>query len=99
MKTKWKIIISAIAVATIFSVIGFFAGVSYKQIGFLVCEYNGQILTYTIQNGKITGMTGDMGVFEIKTSDINSNNNKQALEQLENNVREAGGKIISSSIN
>lgn len=99
MNKKIIIAIAGTLTVIISMIIGWFIGDRLSPTAFIVCDYCGSITTYTVRFGQIRGATMSIST-GVKPLEINLdgvNNTTKAVEEIERQVREQGGNIISVS--
>ena len=101
---KWKMVVAAIAIAVVFIAIGMIIGTKMSKKSFIAFEYNGSTTCYSLKSGKINASTSSLSGKEIDSGsmdnllniDLNGiHNNKAAIEKIEKQVVDQGGRVIS----
>ncbi len=101
---KWKMIVAAVAIAVVFIVIGIIIGTNMSKKSFIAFEYNGSTTCYSLKSGKINASTSSLSGKETDSGAMDNllnidlggiHNNKAAIEKIEKQVVDQGGRIIS----
>ena len=101
---KWKIVVITIAMVVISIVIGVIIGKSTSKESFIAFEYNGSTICYSLKSGQVNASTSSMSGTEedsrpmdkLLNIDLNGiHNNKDAIEAIQKQVADNGGRVIS----
>lgn len=103
MTKKWSNAIKIFLIIVVSMTIGLIIGIKVFESCFVVCEYGDSIISYSIKFGQIQSCSsnfqgdGTEDPFEhtVKINLDGIHNNKDAVEQIQKQISDLGGRVIS----